>query len=315
MESGRLPIATVDDAVTRVLRAKATLGLHEQRLVDVQNINRVVGQASFRQAAKDIADRGITLLRDEKHLLPLKATQPLRVFLAAIAGDPDRTPGAELERELRWRCRLAGSSALRYALLPRRICKNCRHQKPTTWRLRRCSCALPTAKVVWGLPPEQAALVDQLLAGRKPAIVACFGSPYVVEWFPKAATWLAAFSTADVTEGAMGRALFGEIAVSGHLPVSVPGAQPALAVGAGLKLAADAMKLASSNRQLEKELARASEILNSGVKNRAFPGGVLAVGVQGGLSVRAFGRQSYGAASPAVSADTIYDLASLTKPW
>jgi len=49
------------------------------------------------------------------------------------------------------------------------------------------------------------------------------------------------------------------------------------------------------------------------VADQAFPGGVLAVGHRGELFVHAFGRQTYEATSPAVTPDTMYDLASLTK--
>jgi uncharacterized protein YbbC (DUF1343 family)/CubicO group peptidase (beta-lactamase class C family) len=50
------------------------------------------------------------------------------------------------------------------------------------------------------------------------------------------------------------------------------------------------------------------------VEDGAFPGGVVAVGHRGTLAhLYPFGRLSYDADAPAVEADTIYDLASLTK--
>jgi CubicO group peptidase (beta-lactamase class C family) len=50
------------------------------------------------------------------------------------------------------------------------------------------------------------------------------------------------------------------------------------------------------------------------VADRAFPGGVLAVGYKNKLMVHGFGLQTYDAKYPAVHVDTIYDAASLTKP-
>jgi CubicO group peptidase (beta-lactamase class C family) len=56
------------------------------------------------------------------------------------------------------------------------------------------------------------------------------------------------------------------------------------------------------------------EIVAAAVSDRAFPGGVLAVGRDGTLvHLRAFGRLSYDAGAAEVRADTLYDLASLTK--
>ena len=44
-----------------------------------------------------------------------------------------------------------------------------------------------------------------------------FGSPYLVEHFPQAETWLAAFGISDVAQISVARALFGEIPVHGTL--------------------------------------------------------------------------------------------------
>jgi CubicO group peptidase (beta-lactamase class C family) len=55
-------------------------------------------------------------------------------------------------------------------------------------------------------------------------------------------------------------------------------------------------------------------VVEAGVSGRAFPGAVLAVGYGGFLAhLRPFGRLSYDADAAPVAADTLYDLASLTK--
>ena len=61
-------------------------------------------------------------------------------------------------------------------------------------------------------------------------------------------------------------------------------------------------------------LEEVDRLLESFRERRAFPGGVLAVGHQGVLVyLHPFGRLTYDADAPAVTADTLYDLASLTK--
>ena len=56
------------------------------------------------------------------------------------------------------------------------------------------------------------------------------------------------------------------------------------------------------------------KLLEQGVAERAFPGGVLAVGHRGRLAVHACGKLSHAAGAAKVDAETIYDTASLTKP-
>ncbi len=94
VDTGRISHARVDEAVTHILRAKAQLGLDQHRLVDLNALNKVFAQPEFDHAAADIANRGITLLRDTQHLVPLDATKPSRVLLVAISGDADAYPGA-----------------------------------------------------------------------------------------------------------------------------------------------------------------------------------------------------------------------------
>jgi CubicO group peptidase (beta-lactamase class C family) len=62
-----------------------------------------------------------------------------------------------------------------------------------------------------------------------------------------------------------------------------------------------------------KRFEQARAILEAAVEQRAFPGAVLAVGHKGETSVVPVGRLTYEDDAPPVTADTIYDLASLTK--
>ena len=64
----------------------------------------------------------------------------------------------------------------------------------------------------------------------------------------------------------------------------------------------------------ERQFEQAFGILEEGIRQRAFPGGVAAIAQEGRLlGLKAFGRFTYDAGSPAVQPETIYDLASVTK--
>lgn len=62
-------------------------------------------------------------------------------------------------------------------------------------------------------------------------------------------------------------------------------------------------------------LDRAWRVLHDGVTAHAFPGAVAAITLAGELiGLRCFGRFTYDADAPEVTRDTVFDLASLTKP-
>jgi beta-N-acetylhexosaminidase len=49
------------------------------------------------------------------------------------------------------------------------------------------------------------------------------GSPYLLRSFPKVSAYLTTYSPAPTTEVSAVKAVFGEIDVNGHLPVTIPG--------------------------------------------------------------------------------------------
>jgi beta-N-acetylhexosaminidase len=70
VKSGRISKERLDSSVRRILQAKARLGLHSNRLVDVNATNQKFGSVAWQKEAQEISDRGVTLLR---HAAPLAA--------------------------------------------------------------------------------------------------------------------------------------------------------------------------------------------------------------------------------------------------
>jgi beta-N-acetylhexosaminidase len=58
-------------------------------------------------------------------------------------------------------------------------------------------------------------------AAEKTAVLA-MGNPYLAQDFPAVQNYLCTFSNATVSEVSVVKALFGEIAIQGRLPVSIP---------------------------------------------------------------------------------------------
>ena len=71
VKSGRIPEARIDRSVLKMLTLKARLGLHKNRLVDESMINVLVGTPAHLAVVQEVADRSVTLLKNEG-ILPLK---------------------------------------------------------------------------------------------------------------------------------------------------------------------------------------------------------------------------------------------------
>ena len=310
VRSGRISKQRLDESVLRILQAKARLGLNRNRLVDVNALNHRFASVAWQKEAQAISDRGVTLLRDTPHRLPLDGTRPSRALLLAFYADLEPYPGEDLERELRSRfdsvialradTRFVNASILK---LP----------SPDTYDVAIVAFFVRVSdrKGNVDVPPEQAALAEQVYKTGKPAFTLAFGSPYLIEGFPHAETWLAAFGISDVAQISAARALFGEIPVRGRLPVTVPRVN--LKAGFGIEVPANPMTLEPMDAREDGQLQPAYEVVERAVKDKAFPGATLAVGLRGKVAIHAFGKLGYGAKSPAVVPTTMYDIASLTK--
>ena len=310
VHSGRISIERLDASVRRILEAKAMLGLDKTRIVDINAINQKLGSVAWQTEAQNISDRGITLLRDTPKALPIDGTKPNRALLLAFYADPEPYPGEDLERELKSRfdsvttlradTRFINASTLK---LP----------DPSTYdtAILALFVRVSDRKGNVDVPVEQAAVADQLYKTGKPVITLGFGSPYLIERFPAAQTWLAAFGISDVAQISMARAMFGEIPVRGKLPVTIPGAD--MKAGFGLEVAANPMTLEKTDVRGEALLRPAYTVIENAITDKAFPGATLAVGYKDKVAIHAFGNLSYDANSPAVDVRTMYDIASLTK--
>ena len=65
--------------------------------------------------------------------------------------------------------------------------------------------------------------LEALISSGKPVALIALGNPYVLRNFGNVTAYLATYSNVAPSEIAAARATLGEIAISGHLPVTIPG--------------------------------------------------------------------------------------------
>jgi len=228
--------ARIDDSVRRILRLKARLGLHRDRYVDPDLLPfRVASKANLAQAALSY-EKSVTLVKNEGAILPLLAGgAPRKTAVLSLSSDPDDYyAGRAFIREVRKRrpdaaafyadaytgeeylqeamAKAAGADEIIFAVFS----------------------TLRTAKGSVGLLPRHIELIKEMTEARKGRVVVLsFGSPYFLRHFPEAGAYLCLYRGSLQAQEVAARAVFGEIDVSGRLPVSIPGLFP---VGHGIDL-------------------------------------------------------------------------------
>jgi beta-glucosidase-like glycosyl hydrolase/CubicO group peptidase (beta-lactamase class C family) len=313
---GQLTEERIDRSVERVLMAKARLGLHKERLVDVDALGRSVARPQDVTRALEIAQQSITVIRNEGDILPLRAEDPLKILhLVISSGLRDRSIQGITESELRQRG-IDFKSRFLGPEVPAVSADEILAEVAGYTHVVVSSHIWVSSSASRGdLRDSQRELLDRLNGSRVPVIVLAYNSPYFLAEIPATPVFVATFGSAASSQRAAVAALFGESDTVGKLPVALPGLYP---YGHGIEIARRPMDLPwvePGEAGFRPEgIAEIDRLLADFLEQQAFPGGVLAVGHQGKLALlKPFGHLSYEEGSPPVVADTIYDLASLTK--
>jgi beta-N-acetylhexosaminidase len=238
-QSGEISRQRLDRSVLKILRAKASLGLQDARLVDRNEIATRVGKPADLAFGQQTANDAVALIRDNGKVLPLKSKGTVKAGLpyttqeetrnqtvAVIFSDDMRTEsGRAFGRELRARIPDA-----RVLYVDTRVAAGMSDEVMKAVEQAGAVIAavyvVPVAGKVGNtvsMADASGALLQQVLdrAGEKTAVIA-MGNPYLAADFPRIETYMCTFSNATVSELAAVKALFGEIAIRGHLPVSIP---------------------------------------------------------------------------------------------
>ena len=88
LASGRLTRARLEASVRRVLTHKARLGLHLQRAVDLNEVMAAVGTRAGADTARVVAERAVTLVRDERSVVPLPTARTGRLLYLSVLDYP-----------------------------------------------------------------------------------------------------------------------------------------------------------------------------------------------------------------------------------
>jgi beta-N-acetylhexosaminidase len=250
---GEIPHAQIDASVRRLLRAKYKVGLAnpKNRAVDLNMVNKIVEKPENVLVANTIAERSITLLRNENNLLPLSARQAANALFIIAAGDDDPDQGNVFKAAIE--SRLKGARVVK---VDRRTTEKEYERLLEDVEKAGTIVVAPFVKraALKGtieLPETEADFIRRLIDKKKNVAIVAMGSPYQLLQFPKARVYAAGWAVEDAAQTAAVRAIFGETAIQGRSPVSLPGF---FKIGDGLQIAAQ--------KGREKDAKEPTEIFN-----------------------------------------------------
>ncbi|HKM85197.1 MAG TPA: glycoside hydrolase family 3 N-terminal domain-containing protein [Terriglobales bacterium] len=256
VRSGEISRQRLDQSVRKILELKASLGLNKARLADLSHISSEVAKPENVATGQRIADEAITLVRDDGKVIPLQAFgassrissgtpqaalpyQSLtevsnRLVVVIFSDDLRADSGRMLERQILARvpdARVINVDSRSAAGMKAPVVEAVETAEhviaavyviPTAGKAMRAADGGLTNTVA--MDDATGSLLNAILDHAvSRTVVLAMGNPYVVRDFPAIQNYVCAFSNATVSETAAVKAIFGEIPISGHLPVTIPG--------------------------------------------------------------------------------------------
>jgi beta-N-acetylhexosaminidase len=239
LASGRVTKAQIDASVERVLRAKAAVGLHVKRTVDLDAVPSMVGGRAHDTAAEEAFARAVTLVKDDRHQVPLTAPRDAPLLYLSVLdypsgwqiAAPSRTFIPELKK--RWpnvtSMEVSDHTPLSELDLVRAIVPRYGAVIASVFvRSTSGSGRLDLAPELVRLLRDLARITER---SSVPFVTTFFGNPYTAAFVPELPATLLTYDFYDATERAAVRAIAGEAPIGGRLPITL---SPQFKAGHGL---------------------------------------------------------------------------------
>ncbi|MBL8050584.1 MAG: glycoside hydrolase family 3 C-terminal domain-containing protein [Anaerolineales bacterium] len=214
-KNGKLDIDDLKLSYERIIKLKKWLA--EKNIKPELSVIRSVEHLAI---ADEIAEKSITLVRDEKNLLPLSLDENKKI--AVIVPKPlDLTPAdtssyvtPQLANSIRHYHHNTDEFIVSYS--PEEQERNDLIEKLKNYDL------IVIGTINAYAEKKQADLVNQILNLNIPTIVIAMRLPYDLAVIPQVSTFLCTYSILEPSMKAVAKAIFGRSQITGQLPVSIP---------------------------------------------------------------------------------------------
>ena len=301
VDSGQLLQLEIDQHCRRVLALKQWAGLNHYRPINLKNLDQDLNAPHAQYLSHRLSELSITLLRNQKNLLPLQRLDTLRIATLVLGGLPrdttdfqkavaDYAPTAHFHASAT--ASLDELTKLRAALKPYNLIL------VSLQNLGR----LPATS--FGITPEDNLLLRELVEQKQQLVLSVFGSAYAVARvrdLDRAAAVVLAYQESPNAQNLAVQAIFGGIAATGRLPVTVSDKFPR---GFGLRTAGS-FRLRYANPEDEgmdgRLEARVDSLVGRAMAAQAFPGAQVLIARRGTVVLRkSYGNQTYAGFGEAV---------------
>lgn len=245
LKEGKITMATIDDAVRSVLRAKFRVGAFDFKPIDEAKQKASILTDENRKAAREIAGKSMVLLKNDNNTLPISKSVKSLAVIGFLANDKrnmlgnwtaDAKPEDAVTLLEGLKNKLGNGVKLNYAMGCDLDCKDTKDFDDAVKAAKNSDFVIITAgeDANWSaeaasrsdisLPKGQTELIKAIHATGKPyAVVLMNGRPILINWEAENSpaileTWFSGTEAGN----AIAEVLFGDVNPSGKLPITFP---------------------------------------------------------------------------------------------
>jgi beta-N-acetylhexosaminidase len=223
VKGGRITEARLDESVRKILAWKYQVGLAENKITSLDEIDRVVSGSESASLTDEIASHAITLVRNDEGLLPLARNAKIAVLGISNGFDGPGTMGPLVgtlrANGVRFKSAyLQENSGVDQLTAARKIVEEADLVIAGLYGRVRSG-----AKNSVGIPENGAAILREAMAANKKVIGISYGNPYILGAFPEMKTYVVAYGDMASLQKASALAMLGVEGFAGRLPISLPG--------------------------------------------------------------------------------------------
>jgi len=305
MADGRIPAASIEASVKRVLLWKHRMGIQIYKPVALENVRADVNDPEALAVKRELIANALTLAKNQDSFLPL-GNDSNKSNLAALA--------LGVGSGNKFHQRLSAFGKIETFTSDKDVSNSLiaklKDKDAVIVSLHDMS---QFASKGYGLTQSTKDFIETLRKQTR-VVVVMFGNPYAAKFFENVPNLLVCYEEDDEVQDLAAQALFGVFPLRGKMPVT---ASPTLRAGTGVTTEAVQRlgygvpeEVGMSSSKLEKMDALMAEAIADG----ATPGGVVLVARRGKIVWRkSYGHHTYDPQARATEPDDIWDLASITK--
>jgi beta-N-acetylhexosaminidase len=231
VEKGEIPIAQINASVERILRAKAIAGVHRTKLVNLDAIATTVGSRAHKAVARDVSQRSLTLIKDDRNSVPLTASRDGQLLYLSVLDYPSGWRIAAPSRSFIPALRERWPNVTAIELSDRTTASEIELVRSMAPRFDAIVASVfvraASASGRMDLAPPLVRLLQDLARtttrSKQPYVAVLFGNPYTAIFLPELPAVLLTYDFYDLAEESAVRALAGEAPITGKLPIGLPG--------------------------------------------------------------------------------------------